>query len=202
MLFIIVLVAFPPLSGADILINEFMGDPARDWDGDGEYNYRDDEWLEIVNTGSLSVDLGGYFISDGEGYPVWRYGFSGVLSAGQVLVIYGSDSRAWEEASGMPVYGLSMNNAGDRLSIYRVEGVDTVLVDSCQYGNLAAEDDRSLGRSVDSPETWEIFDAYNPCTDSCDPSGNGCIPTPGQVNSCTTSAADVSWGRIKNTYLR
>ena len=61
-----------------------MADPARDWDGDGALSSRDDEWVEIINLGKAAVDLAGYRLSDGEGRPVWRYGFSGVLEAGAV----------------------------------------------------------------------------------------------------------------------
>ena len=185
---------------AQILLNEFMADPARDWDGDGEYSSRDDEWIEVINAGDSEVDLSGYMISDGaEGYS-WRYAFSGILSPGEVFVVYGSDSRAWEEANDFPVYGLSLNNAGDRISIFRVAGNDTVLVDHIDFVDNAAEDDRSVGRVAGDPETWRQFDAFTPCPGSCNPPGNGCVPTPGFINDCITSTEDVSWGLIKTRY--
>lgn len=201
-----IIIASVTLSGAyasaQVLINEFMADPARDWDGDGEYSYRNDEWLEIVNAGEVSVDISGLLVSDGTGVPAWRYGFSGSLGPGEVKVVYGSDSRAWEESNGFPVYGLSLNNDGDGIMLFSVTGSDTVMIDSVEFSNSAAEDDRSVGRSATDRSAWEIFDAYNPCSESCDPPGGGCVPTPGQANDCVTALGRSSWGRIKKVLDR
>lgn len=187
-------------AAGQIVINEFLADPASDWDGDGIYSYRDDEWVEIANLGATAVDIGGYLLTDGEEPPIWRYAFSGVLEPRAVMLVYGSDSRAWEESAGYPVYGLSLNNAGDEVFLYRVSGDDTVLVDTYQYGDRAAEDDRSVGRGVLTPEVWVIFDALNPCSDTCYPAGCGCAPTPGEVNDCVTASESESWSKIKNRY--
>jgi len=185
---------------AQLAINEFLADPARDWDADGALSSRDDEWVEIVNLGKTAVDLAGYRLSDGEGRPVWRYGFSGVLEAGAVRVVYGSDSRAWEEANGFAVYGLSLNNTGDRISLYRIAGADTSAIDGYTFAEAAARDDRAIGRRSDAPATWVVFDAHNPCTAACVPPGSGCYPTPGAANSCTTATESASWGSIKSIY--
>ena len=182
-------------SSAQVLINELMPDPARDWDGDGSYDYRNDEWIEIVNRGEEVVDLSAYLLRDAGDSWNWRYGFSGLLAPGEALVVYGSDSRAWEESAGFPVYGQSLNNTGDEILLCRTGEGDTVTVDSVVFGRHAA-DDRSLGR-VDAPPGWALFDALNPCGDTCDPPGNGCLPTPGAANGCTTSSTRGSWGLIK-----
>ncbi|UCF05532.1 MAG: lamin tail domain-containing protein [bacterium] len=191
----------PAVSGSQVLINEFLADPARDWDGDGVTNFRDDEWIEIINGGEAAVDLDGLYLADGDGEIVWRYGFTGSLAPGAVRIVFGSDSRVWEEANGYPIYGLSLNNAGDRLSLYRVSGTDTLLVDSYVYEDMAADDDRSVGRDERHLGTWVIFDAYNPCSERCVPAGAGCIPTPGQTNGCITSTRLESWGSIKRIYI-
>ncbi|MCK4236339.1 MAG: lamin tail domain-containing protein [Candidatus Krumholzibacteria bacterium] len=185
---------------AQVLINEILADPARDWDGDEEINFRDDEWVEIINLGEAVVDLSGYRLADGEGEPVWRYGFSGVLGQGEVRVVYGSESKAWEESNGFPIYGLSLNNSGDRLSLYHISGSETLMVDAFTYTDLAADDDRSVGRSAEYPDIWAIFDAFKPCSAKCVPPGNGCIPTPGQPNACMTASMSKSWGKIKEMY--
>jgi hypothetical protein len=194
--------AIPRVSdcAAQLAINELLADPARDWDGDGALSSRDDEWVEIVNLGSSGVDLALYRLADGDGSPVWRYGFSGVLEANAVRVVYGSDARAWEEANGFPVYGLSLNNTGDRIALYRIAGADTAVVDSYTYAEVAARDDRAIGRRGDSPDVWVVFDAHNPCTSSCVPAGSGCYPTPGAANTCTTATESGSWGSIKSRY--
>ncbi len=184
------------ISNGQVLINEYMPDPARDWDGDGEYNYRNDEWVEILNTGDLSIDLTGFLLRDGGDQILWRYGFSGELAPGETRVVYGSDALAWEESNGFPRYGLSLNNAGDELFLCHVVEAETLVVDTAAFGRSAV-DDRSIGRTVADVGVWAIFDAWNPCPDSCSPAGNGCIPTPGEVNNCTTALAERSWGSIK-----
>jgi hypothetical protein len=189
-------------AGAQIVINEILSDPARDWDGDGNYNFRNDEWVEIVNLGDASVDLSAYLLADGDDGPAFRYGFSGLLAPGEVLVVFGSDSRAWEESNGLPTYGLSLNNDGDVVTIYRISGGETLAVDTAAYNDRVADDDRSLGRPVHDQLSWEVFDAFNPCPESCDPPGNGCIPTPGSANDCLTSTERRSWGGIKKEFNR
>jgi hypothetical protein len=188
--------AVPGIALGQVLINEYMPDPARDWDGDGAYDYRDDEWVEIINTGDSVVDLSGYRLRDAGDQVLWRYGFSGELAPGETRIVYGSDALAWEEANGFPSYGLSLNNAGDEILLCMVSDTDTLVLDSAVYGRSAV-DDRSIGRTVADAGVWAIFDAWNPCPDSCSPAGNGCIPTPGEVNNCTTAVAESSWGSIK-----
>lgn len=193
----IVMVSLSPACRAQVVINEILADPATDWDGDGIFNFRDDEWIEVANIGEVPIDLSAYLVADGEEGPVWRYGFAGLIGPGEVRAVFGSESKAWEQANGFPVYGLSLNNVGDRLVLFRVTGEDTVLVDEYTFTDHAAEDDRSVGREVGTTGTWGIFDALNPCSASCDPPGNGCVPTPGSTNECITSTSAESWGSIK-----
>ena len=86
-----------------------MADPARDWDGDFTYNFRDDEWVEIVNVGSVAVSLDGYRLASAD--TTWRYEFSGMLDPGGVRVVYGSESHEWERTFGHPAFGLRLNNS-------------------------------------------------------------------------------------------
>jgi hypothetical protein len=192
----------PAPAPAQVVVNEFVADPARDWDGDGAANFRDDEWIEIRNLGSTPVDLSAYRLADSEGPSVFRYGFAGSIEAGGVRVVFGSDARAWEEANGFPMYGFSLNNTGDRVAIYRLVGADTLLVDEYVYAEAAARDDRSIGRRSDVPSVWITFDGLNECTSSCDPGGTGCLPSPGQPNTCLTPTKRTTWGVIKTMYER
>ena len=49
------------------VLAEILADPASDWNDDGELHFRDDEWVEIRNTGPDIVLLSGYFLRDGLG---------------------------------------------------------------------------------------------------------------------------------------
>lgn len=192
----VTIVALTGISNGQVLINEYMPDPARDWDGDGEYDYRNDEWVEIVNISDSSIDLTGFLLRDGDDDILWRFGFSGELAPGETRIVYGSDALAWEESNGFPSYGLSLNNTGDEIFLCRIVAAETLTVDTAAYGRSAI-DDRSIGRTLADVGVWAIYDAWNPCSDSCAPAGNGCIPTPGEVNNCITALAERSWGSIK-----
>ncbi len=189
----------PARAEGPLRLNEFMAGPARDWDGDGVFSSRDDEWVEVVNTGATSLDLPGFLITDGDSLP--RVGLSGTLQPGGHLLVTGRQSYDWERAHGFPAFGLSLANSGDAVLLWQVVGAETLLVDAYSYRSHEAAADRSVGRFPDGSGTWVIFDALNPYTGTLLPPGNGCPPTPGTVNVCdATPAVRASWGRMKTIY--
>lgn len=192
--------AFAPVAAASGLkLNEFLAGPARDWDGDGVLSTRDDEWIEIVNTGATAVDLSGYFFTDGDSIP--RFAFSGTLDPGGRRLVFGSESYAWEKASGHPAFGLSLGNTGDQVILWQVVGVDTLVVDRLAYVSHEAAADRALGRVPDGAGEWTLFDAFNPYTGTLTPGPTGCSPSPGWANACSaTENRRVSWGGLKQLY--
>ena len=192
------LAAFPVSGHAGVLINEFLAGPARDWDGSGTLSTRDDEWVEVFNAGAAAVDLGAFFITDGDTIP--RYGFTGLLGPGERRLVFGGDAVTWERANGFPVFGLSLGNTGDKVMLWRVSGTDTTLVDSYAYLSHEAASDRAVGRGADGGG-WLLFDSLNPYTGSTPPLGSGCPPSPGSPNQCgATPTLQASWGKIKATY--
>lgn len=181
-----------------IKLNELLAGPARDWDGSGALSTRDDEWIEILNTGAATVDLAGYLLTDGDRIP--RFAFTGSLAPGAVRVVYGKDSYDWERATGFPAFGLSLANTGDQAMLWQVVGPDTVLVDSYSYQSHEAAADRAVGRIPDGA-SWALEDGLNPYTGSTPPLATGCSPTPGGSNTCGTTPLRVaSWGRVKTLY--
>jgi hypothetical protein len=180
-------------------LNEIMAGPARDWDGSGTFSSRDDEWVEVVNTGAAPLDLSSFLITDGDTIP--RYAFSGTLAAGAHLVIYGKTSLDWERATSHPAFGLSLANTGDSVMLWQVVGAETLLVDNCKYLSHEAAADRAIGRHPDGSGDWVLFDALNPYTGTTPPQGNGCAPSPGATNACgDTPTRAVTWGKVKSTY--
>ena len=180
-------------------LNEFMAGPARDWDGDGVFSSRDDEWIEVVNTGFTSLDLTGFVVTDGDSLP--RLALSGTLGAGGHLFLTGRQSYDWERAHGYPAFGFSLANSGDAVLLWQVVGADTVLVDGYAYTSHEAAADRAVGRFPEATGAWVIFDALDPYTGTTPPKGNGCAPTPGSANVCgTTPVQRLPWGRLKAMY--
>jgi len=180
-------------------LNEIMAGPARDWDGSGTFSSRDDEWVEVVNTGAAAIGLADFVITDGDSIP--RYALSGTLAAGGTLVIYGKTSYDWERATGRPAFGLSLSNTGDSVILWQVVGAETLLVDRYTYKSHEAAADRAIGRHPDGSGDWVLFDGLNPYTGTTPPQGNGCVPTPNAANLCgDTPTRPVSWGRVKSMY--
>lgn len=194
--------AFP--SGAQILINEIMADPARDWDGDGVYSYRDDEWVEVVNTGTETVDLTGYWLRDETGEEA-HLNLFGMIAPGEVAVFTGSQAVSWQVEQGVSVEGLSLNNTGDTVellaTIAGTQGPELQLQDAATYLDHEAEDDRSSGKDP-LGQGWFLYDGLNPYSGSLDPGGTGCSPTFGQPNECQALPAEssVTFGDLKAAY--
>ena len=185
-------------------LNEIMADPASDWDGDGVYDSRNDEWVELYNPGPGHVELSEFALSDETG--LWTYGFAPGegLAVGETRVIYGGQSVLWQQANGQPQYGFRMSNDGDSVFLWQIAGGDTLLVDMRAFNTYEAEDDRSTGRNPDGTGAWEIFDALNPYSGTTPPAGNGLEPTPGLPNSgdpAPVPLLEPSWGEVKGVFL-
>jgi lamin tail-like protein len=201
LLLVVLAPAAVPCARADstVMLNEFMAGPSRDWNGDAVFSSRDDEWVELVNTGAAAVDLSSYLITDGDRIP--RLALTGTLAAGGHLAVYGLDSWNWEKAHGYPAFGFSLANGGDQVILWQVVGAETLQVDAAPYTSQGGASDRALGRSPDGAGSWVLFDSLNPYTGTNPPLGNGCAPTPGAENVCTTTPALISsWGRLKTLY--
>ena len=183
--------------GQGLALSEILAGPARDWNRDGTFDARKDEWAEVSNGGAGPVDLSAYRLADAD--STIRYEFSGILAAGAVSLVLGSMAEDQQRALGHTVTGLSLNNAGDTVILFRIEGSDTVAVDSRKYGSIEGASDRSVGRLGDAG-TWVLFDGLNKYTGSGEPKGTGCNPTPGAVNGCPSDAIGATWGKIKALY--
>ena len=184
-----------PLPGTGIVLNEILAGPARDWDGDGVFDARKDEWLEIRNNGLAPEDLSPYRIADAD--STIRYAFSGTLAPGGVVLVTGTAALDWQRAVGRSATGLSLNNSGDTVILFRVSAADTSLVDLKTYNSIEGASDRSTGRLNGA---WILFDALNKYTGSGDPKSTGCPPTPGAENGCTSDVSETTWGWLKATY--
>lgn len=197
---ILLWLAAPALAALEL--SELLADPVTDWNADGALSSRDDEWIEVTNTGPGTLNLADYFVRDALGTePHLR--LSGTLLAGQAAVFYGSHAVAWQQASGLTISGLSLNNSGDTVELWRGDPqvAGSVLADS--YAFLAHEvlDDRATGRLIPGGN-WGIFDYLNPYVGTLEPQGTGCAPTPGEVNRCGSSVPvePTTWGSLKGLF--
>lgn len=135
------------LAGADLLINEILPNPAKDWNGNGDVSGMDDEFIEFYNSGNQSVDLSGYVLKDtvfrstpGE----YEIPDGTVIRPGEFLVIFVSTS------------GVFQGNDGDSIKLYDPSGN---LVDEKEYGSTTG--DVSFARIPDGGG-WENSTAPTP----------------------------------------
>lgn len=178
----------------DLRLSEILASPARDWDGDGVFDARDDEWLEIQNYGVAPVDLAPYRVSDAD--STIRYAFTGTLAPDAVVLVTGRQAEDWQRSVGRTVTGLSLNNAGDTAILFLVGVADTTAVDVKTYNSIEGGSDRSTGR-LGTGGAWVLFDGLNKYTGSGQPPSSGCSPTPGIENACPTPVETTTWGAIK-----
>jgi len=197
---LIVLASLAPRAAAQVRLNEILADPATDWNGDGTVDSKLDEWVEIVNAGSTPVDLSLYRISDASAGESFRFALSGTLAPGEVKVYYGSDVVAWQAANGVSQFGFSLNNSGDTVSLYQVNGADISVADAQAYVTAEVANDRSFGRLPSGSGGWVIFDGLNPYTGAQPPVATGCNPSPGGTVACPTPTQASTWGRVKALY--
>jgi hypothetical protein len=187
-------------AAAQLRISEVLGDPDSDWNGDGEVDWKLDEWVEVLNRGSVTVDLADYWLRDILGDEP-HLQLSGQLAPGEAAVFYGSDAVAWQEANNIAQSGLSLNNGGDGLYLLVADPDEPgsfVVVDGRIYNDHEAEGDRAWGYLADG-ETLVLFDALNPYDGTTPPLGTGCDPTPGYPNPCDpgTPVEAASWSGVK-----
>lgn len=200
---LIILNIWPSYGHSQIVINELMADPATDWNSDGQYDYRTDEWIEVLNTGDQAVDLTAYWLRDSTGDQP-HLNLFGVLEAHCVAVFYGSNAVAWQQENGVSVTGFSLNNSGDSVYLLRTlpgtDGPQLALEDTVTYLSHEAEDDRSSGLDP-AGETWVLYDGLNAYGGDAQPQGTGCGPTPGTINVCDALPVHTqSFGAVKATY--
>lgn len=130
-------------NGGALVINEILADPPRgkrgDANRDGTRDPAADEFVEIVNSGAVSVCLAGWTLSDAKGrrhlFPLGR-----ALEPGKAVVVFGGgvptgrfgDADVQWASSGK---GLSLSNAGDVLTLRDADGA---VVQQISWGDCAS----------------------------------------------------------------
>ncbi len=150
---LLIVAVLAPSGVAQVRLNEILGDPSTDWNGDGGVDSKLDEWVEVINAGSAPVDLSTYRISDASAGTDFRFALSGTLAAGEVRVYYGSDVVTWQAANGVGQFGFSLNNSGDTVTLYEVNGSNVTVADAHTYASAEIANDRSTGGFPTAPAT-------------------------------------------------
>jgi hypothetical protein len=172
-----------------IFINEFLADPDSDVNGDGAFDASDDEFVELFNTSTDPVDIGGWTIADGNsvrhvfpaGTMIDPEGFITVFGGGTVNKVTSSTA-----SSG----ALGLNNGGDVITLANASGT---VMDEVSYSG--STNDVSEALSPDGNKAGGFVDHTaiddNPVNYSPDASNQGLL-LPIDLLSLSAAAMDKS----------
>jgi hypothetical protein len=144
----------------NVRLNEILSVPGstEDWDGDGKADEQD-EWIELYNAGTDTVELGGWAI--GNGVDTYLLPAETVLRPGALVVFF-------QKQTGIPL--------GDSGGVVQLIGATAEVVDSVTYGALGP--DASYSR--DETGAWHSDWPPSPGRVNA-PSGPTMVPEPGAV---------------------
>ncbi len=141
----------PFFCNAQIVINEVMSDNENILeDNFGETS----DWIELYNSSSETIELEGFYLSDGaDNLERWQFPSQEIAGNG-FLLIFASDNNL-EEPVLHTNFKLSSNGEG----LYLSDAQGTI-VDFIEIPPL--DNDISYGRQTDGADNWVYFDAPSP----------------------------------------
>jgi len=142
----------PPPPAGGLVINEILADPGASFDanGDGHSDAVTDEFVELVNTSTAAMNLGGYTISDAVGVRV-TVPAGTVIQPSDVLLVFGGGTPALS-LPGVTILAsgtLGLTNGGDTVTVRDAAGA---VVATATYGADGGHD-QSLVRQTDGSST-------------------------------------------------
>jgi hypothetical protein len=171
---------------ATLLINEYLADPpdgiAGDANGDGSRSASQDEFVELVNYGSLPLNIGGFIIGDAA-QDRFTFPAGKIIPAGESAVVFGGGTPTGAFGNAMvnglvfASSGLSLNNGADSIIIKDNSGVEVA------RRNYPAADGSANQSITLSPDVTGLFVRHSTAAGS-----NGALFSPGtRVNGTTFS---------------
>jgi hypothetical protein len=131
-----------------LLVNEVLYDPSNsgldgDANGDGAYAQAEDEFVEIVNMSTASVDISGYTLFDTENLainsPNHTFPAGTIIPSGGVIVVFGGGTPTGTFGGAIVQTStsgdLNLNNAGDILTMLNADGDEVLTFDIEPYSN-------------------------------------------------------------------
>ncbi len=147
-------------------------------DNHGEY----EDWIELYNYGTETVDLGGLNITDNTSDPTkHRLDESLSIPAGGYLILWADG----ETAQGAAHLSFKLDKDGEDLVLNHRLDCGLEQIDFVRFGLL--ETDKSYGRLPDAEDNWIVFDKPTP-------GGPNVIATPTPTTTPTPTPAPTGTG--------
>jgi hypothetical protein len=168
--------ATPGVYPDGVSLNEYMPDPASDWNGDGAAD-QNDEYVEMFNANDFEVDLSGWRLDDvddglramPDGSPPYALPLGTTIPARSFLIFFRSQS------------GIALNNEGDWVRLLRPDGV---VVEAVEYS--ASRDDQAYSKTLDGGSDWTR--SYPPTPGGSNHPNGTPTPTPSPTPLLTPTA--------------
>ncbi len=146
-LFIFLFTSIPFLSGAQLRINEFM---ASNLSGiEDPMLGQTSDWIELYNTGTTTLDLSGYYLTDNLNKPdKWPIPAGTVIEAGSYLLFWADGEAVADHTN------FKLSASGESIGVFNAE---FDVVDSITYPEQRS--DISYGRNDDE---WVFFETPTP----------------------------------------
>jgi len=143
----------PPVP-ATLVINEFMADnDGTIADPQNEY----DDWIEIYNYGTSTIDLGGMYLTDELANTTkWQFPSDTYIGVGDYLLIW-ADEDIDDNPNGLHA-SFKLSAGGEEIGLYDTDGV--TLIDSISF--VEQDEDISYGRYTDGTDNWYNMDDPTP----------------------------------------
>lgn len=122
-----------------VILSEILPSPGEvtDWDSNGTVSYQD-EWIELYNTGNVTVDLSGWLLDDiEEGSGAYEIPAGTEIRKAEYLVFYRKDT------------GITLNNDSDSVRLLNPKGA---VVEEFSYEETADD----VVYAKDEEGNWEL----------------------------------------------
>jgi len=144
-----------------LYINEFMAsNDAANTDEHGDF----EDWIEIYNSGSVAIDIGGMYITDDlTATGTWQipttYPDSTTIQPGGFLTLWADK----ESEEGILHLEIKLSGSGEQIGLYESDSttvIDTLTYDAEVEGMIGygLDTDMSCGRFPDGTLNWVIYD--------------------------------------------
>ncbi|MBR5644357.1 MAG: lamin tail domain-containing protein, partial [Salinivirgaceae bacterium] len=136
-------------ANAQIVINEYCANSTSFLDEYGDSN----DWIELLNTSSADVNLGGWHLSDkADNLAKWTFP-AVTIKAGGYLQVFASSKNLTEVADGKFLH-TNFNISSDGEAFYLSDAAGNIVH---QTDTLAVPNDASRGLSPDGDGSWVFF---------------------------------------------
>ena len=161
----VLLLGFAPLAEATVVISEVLADPpsgaAGDANQDGQRDTYEDEFVELYNAGSASVDISGWRLGDSTSPDAhFQFPSDAVIEPNSYVVLFGGGTPS---GFTVPVYtddgriGNGLTNGGEEIRLIDDTGAEIAVVSHDDWPS-----DQSIVRNPPDGETFEPHKDVSP----------------------------------------